>query len=148
MDAPRADAARPVAMTLGEFVAGSSPPTIPPEVRHEAKRSLLNFFGTALGSADDAAVDAAVRVLLPFSGRRDATLIGRPERLDVLSASFVNAIAANLLDYDDTHPETIIHPTAPVAPALLALAEQRQLSGTDVLHAFVLGAEVECRLGV
>jgi 2-methylcitrate dehydratase PrpD len=135
-------------MTLGEFVAGSSPTTIPPEVRHEAKRSLLNFFGTALGSADDPAVGAAVRVLLPLSGQRDATLIGRPERLDVLSVAFVNAIAANLLDYDDTHPDTIIHPTAPVAPPLLALAEQRRLSGADVLHAFVLGGEVECRLGM
>jgi len=62
-----------------------------------------------------------------------------------LDAAFVNAISANLLDYDDTHLDTIIHPTAPVAPALLALAEQRGLSGAEVLHAFIVGVEVECR---
>ncbi len=42
---------------------------------------------------------------------------------------------------------TVIHPTAPVAPPLLALAELRGLSGAQVLHAFILGAEVECRIG-
>ena len=42
---------------------------------------------------------------------------------------------------------TVIHPAAPVAPAALALAEQRGLSGAALLHAFILGAEVECRIG-
>jgi 2-methylcitrate dehydratase PrpD len=64
-----------------------------------------------------------------------------------MPAAFVNAISANLLDYDDTHWNTAIHPTAPVAAAALALAEQRGLSGTAVLHALILGIEVECRIG-
>jgi 2-methylcitrate dehydratase PrpD len=75
------------------------------------------------------------------------TVLGRAERLDALGAAFVNAVGGNLLDYDDTHLRTVIHPTAPVAPAALALAEQRGLSGADVLHAFILGAEVACRIG-
>ena len=53
----------------------------------------------------------------------------------------------NLLDFDDTHLPTVIHPTAPVAPAALALAEARSLPGRDALAAFVLGAEVACRIG-
>jgi 2-methylcitrate dehydratase PrpD len=59
----------------------------------------------------------------------------------------VNAISANLLDYDDTHPNTIIHPTAPVMAAILALAEARGTAGRDLLAAFILGVEVECRIG-
>jgi hypothetical protein len=55
-----------------------------------------------------------------------------------MGAAFVNAISANLLDFDDTHPETIIHPAAPVAAAALALAEAHKLSGRDVLTAFIL----------
>ena len=51
-------------------------------------------------------------------------LIGRAERFDILNAAFVNAIAGNLFDFDDTHLATVIHPTAPVAPVVLALAEQ------------------------
>ncbi len=88
-----------------------------------------------------------MRVLAPLSGAERVTVLGRQERLDVLGAAFINAIGGNLLDYDDTHLRTVIHPTAPVAPAVLALAEQRGLSGADVLHAFILGAEVECRIG-
>jgi 2-methylcitrate dehydratase PrpD len=63
------------------------------------------------------------------------------------TAAFVNAAAMNVFDFDDTHAGTIIHPTAPVAPAALALAESRGLGGRQLLHAFILGAEVTCRLG-
>src|ERR1044072_4454816 len=105
---------------------------------HEAKRSLLNFFATALGSCSDPAVTMALATLTPLSGPPSAVIIGRDERLDPLSAAFVNAISANLLDFDDTHPETIIHPAAPVAAPVLALAEARKLSGRGVLAAFLL----------
>ena len=52
-----------------------------------------------------------------------------------------------MLDFDDTHLRTVIHPTAPVAPGLFALAERRPITGAALLHAFVLGVEVECRVG-
>jgi len=114
---------------------------------HEAKRSLLNFFATSIGSARDPALDAGFRAVAPFSGAPNATVIGRRARLDMLGASFLNAISANLLDYDDTHLATVIHPAAPVAAPVLALAETRGASGRDVLAAFILGVEIECRVG-
>ena len=132
---------------LGRFVAASDWAGISPALRHEAKRSVLNHLGCALGVARDPAVKAALRVMRPFSGAAVATVVGQDERLDPMGAAFVNAIASNLLDYDDTHLDTVIHPAAPVAPALFALAEQRGLSGAAVLHAFLLGGEVECRIG-
>ena len=132
---------------FGRFVIETTWDDIPAKVRHEAKRSLLNFIGCAIGSATDPAIATAVGVLGTFAGPPVATLIGRPERMDALNASFINAVAANLLDYDDTHLRTVIHPTAPVAPPVLALAEQKGSSGADVILAFILGAEVECRLG-
>jgi 2-methylcitrate dehydratase PrpD len=127
-----------VARTTWADVAGQS---------HEAKRSILNFFATALGSAHDPAVGVALRVLLPFSGAATSAIIGRSERLDAMGAAFVNAISANLLDFDDTHLDTIIHPAAPVAAPVLALAQARGFSGRDVLTAFILGVEIECRVG-
>lgn len=132
---------------LGRFIAETKLEDLSEAVRHQAKRSLLNFMGGAAGVAADPAVETAVRVLKPFSGPATATLIGRREKMDAMCASFVNAVSSNLLDYDDTHLNTVIHPTAPVAPPVLALAEQRGLSGADVLLAFTLGGEVECRLG-
>ena len=59
----------------------------------------------------------------------------------------MNGISSHVLDFDDTHQKTVIHPAAPVIPAILALAEYRPLSGSDFLTALVLGAEVECRIG-
>ena len=132
---------------LAGFVAGSQWEDVPETVRHEAKRALLNFFGTALGGCRDAAVAHMVSVLSAFSGPPAASLIGRRERLDALSAAGLNAAAGNVFDFDDTHIPTVIHPTAPVAPAVLALAERRPIRGRDLLHAFVLGVDVEGRLG-
>src|SRR5262249_58521029 len=72
---------------------------------------------------------------------------GRSERVDALSAAFLNAASGNVFDFDDTHLRTVIHPTAPVVPALFALAELRPVCGRDLLLAFALGVEIECRLG-
>ncbi|WP_245324541.1 MmgE/PrpD family protein [Bradyrhizobium sp. AT1] len=132
--------------TLADFVAASSWTDVEAQSL-EARRSILNFFATALGSARDPVVTAAMRTLAPFSGAATSTVIGHSEPMDALCASFLNAISANLLDFDDTHLETIIHPAAPVAAAVFALAETRQLSGREVLTAFILGVDVECRIG-
>ena len=99
----------------------------------------MNFFATALAGCRTEPVEIALRSLMAFTGGRQATVVGRAERLDALSAAFLNAAAANVQDFCDTHVRTVIHPTAPVAPALLALAELRRVSGPDLLLAFVLG---------
>ncbi|HWL18447.1 MAG TPA: MmgE/PrpD family protein [Bradyrhizobium sp.] len=142
----RQDQEQGVGATLAEFVAAASWADVAGQSR-EAKRSILNFFATALGSAYDPTVTSALRTLSPFSGAATSAIIGRPERLDALGAAFVNAISANLLDFDDTHPDTIIHPAAPVAAPVLALALARGLSGRDAITAVILGVEVECRIG-
>jgi 2-methylcitrate dehydratase PrpD len=59
----------------------------------------------------------------------------------------VNGISSHVLDFDDTHLKTVIHPGGPVLPAMLALAERQKISGREFVHALVLGAEVECRIG-
>jgi 2-methylcitrate dehydratase PrpD len=59
----------------------------------------------------------------------------------------MNGITSHVFDFDDTHLPTIIHPSGPVASALFALAEYRPVSGAELLHAFILGVEAECRIG-
>jgi 2-methylcitrate dehydratase PrpD len=142
----RQEEAQGAGTIFADFVAGTAWADVSAQ-NHEAKRSILNFFATALGSTNDPAVTAALRTLLPFSGTATSAVIGRSERLDAMCASFVNAISANLLDFDDTHLDTIIHPAAPVAAPVLALAQARGFSGQAVLTAFILGVEVECRIG-
>ena len=105
-----------VTRIFAEFLADSQWQDIPDEVRNEAKRTILNFVGTALGGCRDEAVELAVRALRPFFGPPQATVIGRSERPDALSAAFLNAISANVLEFDDTHLPTVIHLAAPVIP--------------------------------
>jgi 2-methylcitrate dehydratase PrpD len=132
---------------LARYVVDSRWEDVPDSARDEAVRSILNWVGCAVGGARQPTVDRAISALSELSGPRQASVIARPEKLDILHASLVNGIASHVLDFDDTHLETIIHPAGPVAPAILALAESQGLSGYEFVHAFVLGVEVECRIG-
>jgi 2-methylcitrate dehydratase PrpD len=132
---------------LARFLATHRAEDVPERVRHEAKRSLVNFFATALGGCRNEAVEILMAALADCFGPPHATVIGRNERTDALTATFLNSVSSNVLDFDDTHLRTVIHPTAPVAPGLFALAERRPITGAALLHAFALGVEVECRIG-
>ncbi|WP_256750173.1 MmgE/PrpD family protein [Mesorhizobium sp. Mes31] len=132
---------------LAAFVHRSRWEDVPEPVRAHAMRAVFNGFGTALGGSSDQAVLRLTKSLAPFSAGENATVIGHTQRRDALTAAFLNAAAMNVFDFDDTHAGTIIHPTAPVAPVVLALAETRPVSGAELLHAFTLGVEVACRIG-
>jgi 2-methylcitrate dehydratase PrpD len=137
-----------VTETLAQFVVGMRWEDLPPKVAHQAKRSAINFFAVALTGCRNETIETALQTLAPFSGGRQATIVGRPERIDALSAAFLNAAGANVLDFCDTHVPTAIHPTAPVVPPLLAIGELENISGRDFLLALVLGYEIECRIGL
>ncbi len=132
---------------LARFIVDTKWDDLPGKARHEAKRALLNFFAVAIAGCRTEPVELALRTLGEFSGGRQATIVGRPERIDPLTAAFLNAAGANVFDYCDTHLPTVVHPTSPLAPALLALSEIRRVSGPDLLLAFALGFEIECRIG-
>src|SRR5690349_6279710 len=99
----------PVTGPLVDFITSSRWEDVPEAVRHAARRSILNVFGTALGGNGDVAIIGALKVLDRFSGPREARVIGRAEKLDTLSAAFINAASANVQDFCDTHHPTIIH---------------------------------------
>ncbi|HSH92095.1 MAG TPA: MmgE/PrpD family protein [Ramlibacter sp.] len=132
---------------LARFAAGAKWEDLPDTVRREGKRSLVNFFATALAGCRDPALLAASEVFGMFRSGSDCTVIGRTQATDALHAASLNAMSGNVFDFDDTHIPTIIHPTAPVAPAMLALAQTRKVSGRELLMAFAIGVEIECRLG-
>jgi 2-methylcitrate dehydratase PrpD len=131
---------------LAAFVIGSHFDDIPGPVRHEAKRALVNWMGCAVGGAHHEAIGTALKALQPFSGPAQSQIVGRSERLDCLNAALINGMSAHVLDFDDTHAGTLLHPSVPVVSSLLALSEPKTLSGVAFLHAFILGVEVECRV--
>ena len=145
--APKGPPAEPVTRILARYAATARVDQVPAAVRKEATRTLLNWVGCAVGGSQQDAPTHAVAALKPFSGPPQASLFGRKERLDAMQATLVNGISSHVLDYDDTHLKTIIHPAGPVASALTAFAEYRPVSGREFMNALVLGCEIECRLG-
>jgi 2-methylcitrate dehydratase PrpD len=143
--------ANAITQTLARFVTTTGWSEIPAAVRHEAKRALVNYVAVALAGCHDPVINKAAAVYGRFRADRSASVIGRADQTDMLNAAALNAMSANVFDFDDTHMPTIIHPTAPVAAALFALAEAQEesatISGEALLLAFVLGVEVECRIG-
>src|SRR5258706_11439930 len=107
----------------------------------------MNWLGCAVGEPRHEAVEAPRAALIPFAGPAQASVLGRDDKTDILTAALLNGITSHVFDFDDTHLPTIIHPSGPVASALFALAEYKPVSGPELLHAFILGVEVECRIG-
>ncbi|MET0430811.1 MAG: MmgE/PrpD family protein [Microvirga sp.] len=132
---------------LATWTSGLRYDDLPDKVRGEGARTLLNWVGVAIGGSHDETVDVAAKALAPFSGPKQASLLGRPERFDVMNAAFLNGVSSHIFDYDDTHLKTIIHPAGPVASAILAFSEIQPVSGRDFLTALVAGVEAECRIG-
>ena len=132
---------------LASYVVNAEAKSIPVDVHHEAKRSILNYVGCAIGGSRHTAMDRAIRALGPYSGKPTARVLARTEKLDPLHASLMNGISSHVFDYDDTTPQNYIHPTSPLASALFAYASVNSVRGSDFMHAFVLGFEVESRIG-
>jgi 2-methylcitrate dehydratase PrpD len=136
-----------VTRTLAKFLVSHKAADLPEAVRHEGARALLNWVACAVGASKHETVKRALSALYDLSGPRDATILGRSERVDIFQAALLNGTTSHTFDFDDTHLKSVIHPSGPVASAILALAERQPVSGRDFLHAFLLGVEAECRIG-
>jgi 2-methylcitrate dehydratase PrpD len=132
---------------LSSYVVTANAGDIPDDVRHEARRAILNYVGCAIGGSRHAAMEIAIRALGPFSGNPTARVLARTDRLDPLHASLMNGISSHVFDYDDTTPQNYMHPTSPLASALFAYSSVNPVRGSDFMHAFILGFEVESRIG-
>jgi 2-methylcitrate dehydratase PrpD len=132
--------------TLATYITNTRYEQLPPEVVHEAIRSILNWVGVSIGGSTHETMQIAVKAYLPLAGSPVASVLGRAERMDIARAALLNGISSHVLDFDDTHPETLLHPSAPVAAAVFALGEMLGSTGREIINAFVTGVEVECRV--
>lgn len=124
---------------------------LPPSVRQAARRSLYNYIGCTIGGSNHPTVTKATKALTLFFGKATSTLLGHQgsRKADAQHAALLNGIASHVHDYDDTHLATIIHPTGPVASALLAYAEYKGgVRGEDLLCALAAGIEASCKVGL
>ena len=141
---------------VAEFIVNTKPRRIPDEVMHLAKRSILDGLGLALAgnAAESGRLVRAYLKTLGCSSTRGCTVIGTNLKLPARFAAFANAIAIHADDYDDTQLAVaqdrvyglLTHPTAPALPPVLALGEQNNQSGLEMLTAYQIGVEVETKI--
>jgi 2-methylcitrate dehydratase PrpD len=117
------------------------------DVREHATALMLNGLATAVDAHAAPAVAAIVRLGARYGGRPTSWVPGRREPLDPLYAAAASATASHAYDFDDTHLETVLHPSAVTMSAALALAAARGVDGARVLDAFVAGCEIQLRIG-
>ena len=133
---------------LAEFVQDTNYKDIPSKVIEKSKNCILDCLGSALGGIDDEASRVIVEYVRDFGGKEQATVMGTDIKTDVAHASLANGVISHALDFDDYHDETVIHGTAACLPAILSIAENKKLSGEDILTALILGVDVSIRLGL
>jgi 2-methylcitrate dehydratase PrpD len=146
--------------TLTDYVAGfvvrTKTSDIPVDVAHLGKRSVLDGIGLALAGAVSECGRIARKYLvsLGIENDRGSTVIGTSTRVPARFAAFANGLAIHADDYDDTQLAVakdrvyglLTHPTAPALPPVLALAERDRRSGADLMLAYQVGVEVECKV--
>lgn len=132
---------------LANFAAGLNHNATPPEAREVARQCLLDMLGVTLAGAHEPLAEMLTAEVEDAGGAAQATVIGHGFKTSASQAALVNGSAAHALDYDDVLKAMSGHPTVPVYPALLALAERDGMSGRDVITAFIAGVEVEGRIG-
>jgi 2-methylcitrate dehydratase PrpD len=112
---------------LGDFVSDAAPPA---EARARAAIAVLDTVGVSLAGASEPA-SLIVRQVVAAEGGDACTVFGTPVRASMNDMCFIS----------------LAHPSAPLVPAVLAVAEPGRLAGRAVLDAYVVGFEIEARLG-
>ena len=132
---------------LAERIVDTSTERIPEAARVVARQALMDFIGVAIAGAREPLADILAAEIDAEGGHPQAQLMGRPGRASVRQAALFNGSAGHAHDYDDVHNAMTGHPTVPVAPAVLALAEHLGRSGAEAIAAFCAGVDAECILG-
>jgi 2-methylcitrate dehydratase PrpD len=139
---------------VASFVAKTRYRDIPPRVVRLAQGFILDGLGVALAGQTEAGTRIVLHHVRRLGGREEATVLGTPYKLPVPQAALVNGVAGHAMDYDDTQLSTskeavyglLTHPTTPVLNAALAVGERAKISGHELLLAYIIGVEVECRV--
>ena len=153
--APSSDRASLTAY-VADFVVNTRAEHVPADVAHLGKRSVLDGIGLALAGAASQTGSIAREYLrsLGIVANEGSTVIGSELRLPARFAAFANGVAIHADDYDDTQLAVakdrvyglLTHPTAPALPPVLALSERDGRSGKDLMTAYQVGVEVECKI--
>jgi 2-methylcitrate dehydratase PrpD len=138
-----------IANKFAEFIEGISYSDLPSRVLSTSQLHILDTIGVAICGRTHQNSINALNAISDISKFDNSTAVwGSKTRLSPEYAALVNGVSSHVLDYDDTHTDSIVHGSAVIVPVVLALGEKLNVSGEDLIKSFVLGWEVASRVGL
>jgi 2-methylcitrate dehydratase PrpD len=136
-----------VSQRLAAYAASFDLAQVPADVQAAARACILDAIGIAFASGGFEFARRCAAGIGALAEPGDHVVIGRRERWGARDAALLNGILVHGLDYDDTHPASVVHASASALPAVLAAARRHRASGARALAAYVLAVEADARLG-
>lgn len=136
------------AKTLDDFAraAAAHKKIIDRAARDAARSAVADTIACIIAAVDDP-VTRVVKEAAVKAGVGCCSAIGTTAPLSAETAAMINGTAAHALDFDDNYLPAVTHASAVLVPTLLALGEESQLLGSDMIDAYVLGLEIQAWLG-
>ncbi|TAJ94839.1 MmgE/PrpD family protein [bacterium] len=136
------------------FVAKTRYRDVPREIIRLAQGFILDGLGVTLAGSTEKGSRILHGYIRQIGGKEEATVVGTGFMAPAAKAALANGASGHAMDYDDTQLSTskegvyglLTHPTVPVLSAVLAMGEKQKISGQELLSAYILGVEVECRI--
>ncbi len=135
-----------VSRALADVMARTRYEDLPPAVIEDARRSVLDWLGSCLAGAVEPPSRMAQRVVAGWGQSDEATVFGA-RRASAAAAALANGVSSHILELDDVHKGSTLHPGAPIIPAALAVAERERADGRAFLLAVTLGYDAALRVG-
>ncbi|MFN8476056.1 MAG: MmgE/PrpD family protein [Anaerolineae bacterium] len=135
-----------VSRRLAKVMAATTYDDLPPTVVEDTLRSVLDWLGSALAGSIEPPARMAQAVVASLGVSDEAAVFGAG-RASAPGAALANGVASHILELDDVHKGSTMHPAAPIIPAALAVAERERADGRAFLRAVALGYEAGLRVG-
>ncbi|QHI97457.1 MmgE/PrpD family protein [Xylophilus rhododendri] len=136
-----------IAAAIARFAAALQPADIPAEVWSKSVHHIMDAVGLAFASHHFPFAAPGLAGIAAAGSPGAATVVGSPLRLAPRDAALANGYLMHALDFDDTHPGAIVHPTVACLPTALALCEDLDLNWGQLVAAYVAGMETSIRIG-
>jgi 2-methylcitrate dehydratase PrpD len=139
---------KPISRQLAEWCANVEQSDVPAAGVHDLiPLRILDTLGLIIAASNTDAVKAARMVAESLGGAAQSTVVGSVQRLPSSSAALVHGIAAHCHDFDDTLPDSVVHPGSVVIPTAVAVAEALDATNADFCVSITIGYEVAARIG-
>jgi 2-methylcitrate dehydratase PrpD len=137
---------REITAQVATFIEKTRISEMPGPVVQKAKQLVTDLLGVATAGSREKAARIIQGFIEEQNARGSATIIGTDQRSHPAASSLANGISGHVLDYDDVSEPMYGHPTVAVLPACLALGEELDVSGKDLLESYIIGLEVTVKL--